>query len=396
MGKVDRAAVGRLLTHNVTNVIEREHLQARILKKERLRVKLGMDPTAPDVHLGHAILLRKLRAFQELGHTVVLIIGDATVRVGDPSGRSKVRPPLSDDEIKLNAATYFAQVRRFLDLRRVEFRSNSEWLDRLTLSELVKLLEQVTVARVLERDDFAKRMRAGMPIGLHETLYPILQAYDSVAVRADVELGGTDQTFNLLAGRDLQPRYGQAAQDILTTPLLVGLDGREKMSKSLGNYVGITEPPDAMIGKLMTIPDAVIAHYAGLAADWPEEKIKKLPARLKKENPRDVKLEVAQDIVMLYHGDTVAGKTVKAWLRMFHEKQAPTHMPTKKLKTGAWDVAGLLVAAGFAASKSEARRLVQQGGVHHNEARLSTNAKVLTLRSGDVLQAGKRKFIRIG
>lgn len=395
MPKADAEAVEHLLTHNVSDVHDRAHLRARLLGKEKLRVKLGVDPTAPGLHLGHGILLRKLAEFQALGHTVVFVIGDVTGRIGDPSGRMKARPPVDDEEIAINARTYFEQVGRFLSVKRADVRTNSEWLNSLSFKSVLELLSKFTVARVLEREDFQRRLERETPIGLHELLYPVLQAYDSVAARADLEVGGTDQTFNLLVGRDLQPYFHQPPQDILTVPLLVGLDGKEKMSKSLGNAVGVTEPPDDMLGKLMTIPDAVIPDYARLAADWPDDRVKKLPRRLQKEHPRDVKLEVAQNVVELYHGNTAAERAAAEWLRVFHKKELPSNVPKKKLKRGSWNIAELLVAAGLALSKSEARRLVAQGGVQHNEVRLSGDTQTLVLKKGDLLQVGKRKFVRV-
>lgn len=395
MRKDRLAAVGRLLTHHVVTVVDRGHLRARLLRGEKLRVKLGADPTAPDLHIGHGVVLRKLREFQDLGQTVVFIIGDGTARVGDPSGRSKTRPPLAREEIHANADTYLKQVGTFIDVRKAEVHFNSEWLDTLRFADLLNLMGAFTVARLLERGEFAKRMRAKSPIGFHELLYPVLQGYDSVAVRADMELGGTDQTFNLLAGRDVLAHLKKPPQDILTVPLLVGLDGKEKMSKSLGNAVGITESPDSMVGKLMTIPDAVIADYARLGADWPEDKVKALTQRLKRENPRDVKLDVARAIVALYHGVPAARQAAGEWLRVFHQKELPKKVPAKKLRYGTWDIAELLVAAGLSISKSEARRLVAQGGVRHHDTRVGRDTQTLSIKKGDLLQVGKRKFARV-
>ncbi len=395
VAKVSTTAVDHLLSHNVAEVIDRAHLRARLLRGEKLRVKLGIDPTAPDIHLGFAVVVRKLRAFQDLGHTAVLIVGDATARIGDPSGRSKTRPVLSEKEIVANEKTYLKQVGKILNLQAAEVRHNGEWLMRLSFPEIIGLLQRVTVARILERDDFAKRLAAGSPIGVHELLYPLLQAYDSVAVRADVELGGTDQTFNLLAGRDLQPHFQQPSQDILTTTLLVGLDGKEKMSKSLGNTVGVTESAASMIGKLMTIPDAAIADYARLAADWDDAAVQSLFKRLKQENPRDVKLDVARAVAEAYHGATAARKAAGEWLRVFHEKGLPQDIPARKLRHGAWAVPDLLVAAGLAASKAEGKRVHAQGGVRHNEVRVEPDVKTLKVAAGDLLQVGKRKFVRV-
>jgi len=387
--------VDELLAHNVVDVVERAHLQKRLLDGERLRIKLGFDPTMPDLHLGHALPLKKLRAFQDQGHTVVFILGDATARIGDPTGKSKARPPLSEADIQRNTQTYFDQVGRILDLKRAEIRRNSEWLDTLTFPDIMRLLGKFTVARVLEREDFAARVRKHAPIGLHELLYPLLQAYDSVAVRADVEVGGTDQTFNLLVGRDLQSQFHQAPQNILTVPLLVGLDGKEKMSKSLRNTIGLTESADAMVGKLMTIPDPAMPAYARLAADWTDEKLKALPRRLKKENPRDVKLEIARDIAAQYHGVSAAKRATAEWLRVFHKKELPKRILQKKLRTGSWDITELIVAAGLVPSKSEAKRVLSQGGVRQNGLRIEPSVKILTIAKGDLLQVGKRNFVRI-
>lgn len=387
--------VDELLTHNVAEVVDRANLRARLLRGEKLRVKLGIDPTAPDIHLGLAVVLRKLREFQDCGHTAVLIIGDSTARIGDPSGRSKTRPVLRHDEIIANEKTYLRQIGKVIDLTNAEVRHNNEWFYRPSFANLIDLLQKFTVARILERDDFQKRLKARSPIGLHELLYPVLQAFDSVAVKADIEIGGTDQTFNLLAGRDLQPHFQQPPQDVLTVPLLVGLDGKEKMSKSLGNYVGITESSDDMIGKLMTIPDMVISDYARLAADWPEAKVDALSKRVKKENPRDVKLIIARDVVALYHGAAKAKQAASEWLRVFHRKELPRKIPAKTLRVGSWDIADLLVAAGLVASKGEAKRVLAQGGVRQNELRVEPNVQNLTITKGDLLQVGKRNIVRI-
>lgn len=396
MPKADARAVDDLLSHNVVDVINLAHLQKRLLAGEKLRVKLGVDPTAPDIHLGFAVVLRKLRAFQDLGHTAVLIVGDATALIGDPSGRKKTRPPLFAVEIQRNARGFLAQAKQILAPKPLEVRRNSEWLSPLTFADLIRLAGKLTVQRLLERDDFQKRLKARAEIFLHEFLYPLAQAYDSVAVRADLELGGTDQLWNLLTGRDLQRKLGQEPQDVLTTPLLVGLDGKEKMSKSLQNYVGITEQPDEMVGKLLTIPDTAIPDYARLAANWEEEDIRALPARLKHENPRDVKLAVARGVVTFYHGARAADTAVKEWLRVVHGRELPREIPTKKLRHGRWGIPALLVAAGLTASKSEAKRVHAQGGLRHNEIRVDPEVETFTIRAGDLLQVGKRKFVRVG
>lgn len=395
MPRTDRRLVERLLTHQVVEVVDRAHLRQRLLAGEKLRVKLGVDPTAPDIHLGFAVVLWKLREFQDAGHTAVLIIGDATAAIGDPSGRKKTRPPLSPRAIAAHGRTYLAQVGKILNLKKVEVRHNREWLSPLRFSDLVRLASLVTVARVLEREDFAFRLKTGAEIHLHELLYPLAQAYDSVAVRADLELGGTDQLWNLLAGRELQRKLGLPPQDVLTVPLLVGLDGKEKMSKSLGNAVGITESPEDMIGKLMTVPDLVTADFARYAADWAAADLAVLPRRLRRENPRDVKLAVARSVVERYHGPDAAQRAAAEWVRVFREGQLPRRIPRRRLRAGAWDVAEILVAAGLASSRSEARRLVAQGGVQHNSQPVRRGREQLLIQKGDLLQVGKRKFLKV-
>lgn len=390
-------AITRLLTRNVVDVIVRESLEKKLGSRKKLRVKLGADPTAPDLHLGHAVLLWKLREFQELGHTVVLIIGDATGRIGDPSGRSKVRPQLSARELTRNAKTYLRQVGRVLDTKRqIEIRRNSEWFSRMSFLDLLDLATQFQVARLTEREDFRARLRAGRDLSLHELLYPLLQAFDSIAVRADVEIGGTDQLFNMLAGRDLQRKLGDPEQDVMTLPLLVGTDGKEKMSKSLGNVVGIASSPTEMFGKLMAIPDAAIADYARLAALWDTQELSVLERRLHStENPRDVKADIAGAVVSRYHGSGAARRARAEFTRVVEHRELPADIPTRAVRAGPWDIGELLVALGLAPSKSAARRLVAQGGVRHNAAVLASTATSVTITAGDLLRVGKRRIVKV-
>lgn len=378
----------------VDDVIVRGHLESRLKKGEKLRIKLGMDPTAPDLHLGHAVALRLLRRFQDLGHTVVFIIGDYTARIGDPSGKSKTRPQLDAKEIDKNANTYFKQVGKILDLKKAEVRYNSEWLGKLKFEDVIRLAAKFTTARILERDDFTKRMKAGEEISCHELLYPMMQAYDSVAIKADVEVGGTDQRFNMLAGRELQKKMGLPEQDVITVPLLVGLDGKDKMSKSLGNYIGITEPPEEMYGKVMSIPDALIGHYVLLAADGMNGLVVKKVLEAG-TNPRDIKMQLARSIVTRYHTAKDAEKAEAAFVALFQKHEQPAEMPTWKAPKGA-TLADALVAAGMAASKSEARRLVEQKGVKVDGQVASDANQALSLqKSGVVIQKGKRHFVRV-
>ncbi len=360
-----------------------------------LRVKLGIDPTAPDIHLGHAVVLRKLREFQEAGHRVVLIIGDYTARVGDPSGRTSLRPILSKEEIETNAATFQEQALRILDPdpQRLEVRRNGEWLD-MPMLELLKLVRTATVAQLLERDDFAKRWSANEPISMLELLYPLLQGYDSVAVRADVELGGTDQKFNLLLGRDVQRAYGQPEQAILTMPILVGTDGTRKMSKSLGNHIGITDPPQEMYGKLMSIPDEAIAEYQSLLLD----EAPAANAGAATLSARDAKHALARAIVAWLHSEEQAAAAQRHFERVIVEREAPEEIEEARFHAdgGELHLPGL-IAQEFGISRSEARRLIDQGGVTLGELQLGAGEHDLPVEraDGQVLKVGRRRFRRL-
>ncbi len=378
----------------------RERLEQRLHAGRPLRVKLGMDPSAPDLHLGHTVVLQKLRRFQELGHTPIFLVGDFTARIGDPSGRKKTRPALDDGEVARNAATYVEQAGRVLDVGRAEVRFNSEWMQRMSSAEIVQLCSRYTVARLLERDDFAKRYKAGEPISVHEFLYPFVQAYDSVALEADVELGGTDQTFNLLMAREIQRDYGQPAQAVITHPLLVGLDGRDKMSKSLGNTIGITEPPEAMYGKLMSVSDRLMLDYfdALSAGQWGDL----LPdrARLAGEeggDPHAFKHALARCVVERFHGAPAAGEAADHFRRTVQEREAPADLPETVLALGDGGVLGLLEIlerVGLTPSRSEARRLVGQGAVAIDGAPVADPALRLS-RGAYLIKVGKRRFAKI-
>jgi tyrosyl-tRNA synthetase len=377
-------------------VVEAE-LRAKLERSRRtaepLKVKLGLDPTAPDLHLGHTVVLQKLRDFQDLGHQVVIIIGDFTGMIGDPTGRSETRRPLSWDDIRRNAETYKAQLGKVLDMRRTQVRFNSEWLGPLTFEHVIRETAHLTVARILQREDFATRHAAGRPISLHEFLYPLAQGYDSVALGADVELGGTDQTFNLLVGRDLQRAHGQEAQVALTVPILEGLDGVQKMSKSLGNYVGITEPPADMYGKLMSVSDALMFRYFELVTRVPEDEI----ARLRSLHPMEAKKHLARTVTAMYHGEAGAAAGAAAFARVVQGREAPDNIEVIPMATPsdgepAWKV---VVWAGLAPSNSEARRLIQHGAVEVDGSRVTDpNQKVLVSGESRLLQVGKRKYKR--
>jgi tyrosyl-tRNA synthetase len=379
------------LTQNAVDVLPAGMLEEQLAGGRPLRVKLGIDPTTADIHLGHTVVLEKLREFQQAGHTVVLIIGDFTARVGDPSGRSAQRPLPSAEEIAANAATYQEQAFKVLDRERTEVRFNSEWL-RMPAEALLGLLAQTTVARLLERDDFQKRLAAGAPVAALELLYPLLQGYDSVAVEADVELGGTDQKFNLLFGRDVQSAYGQKPQSILTMPILVGIDGVQKMSKSLGNYVGVTDPPEEMFGRLMRIPDEAMPDYYRLL----------LGAEVPAGAPNEAKRGLARRIVERFHGAGAAGAAEDHFNRLFVQHEAPDEVDEVELTPYLGDDGGrvhmpLLMAGAFEISSSEARRLIRQGGVKlDGEAIPADSLDIEPDRlDGKILQVGKRRFRRL-
>jgi tyrosyl-tRNA synthetase len=375
-------------------------LREKLERGTPLRIKLGVDPTAPDLHLGHAVPLRKLRQFQDLGHTVVLIIGDYTALIGDPSGRSATRPHLSIDEIDANARTYTDQAFRILAVERTELRRNSEWLGKLDFAGVLTYASMFTVARTLERDDFANRLAARQPIALHELLYPVMQAYDSVVVEADLEMGGTDQLFNLLAGRELMEKLGSEPQVALTLPLLEGTDGVQKMSKSYGNYIGLTDAPDDMFGKVMSIPDEVMVKYYRLCTAVDVGDVDRLEAGLEAgtEHPNQVKRRLAREIVSLYHDAAAATVAEETFDRVFKRHDVPEDIPTLTIeRTDPVHLPALMRAAGLAASSGEARRLIDQGGVRVAGQVVPAGGYDMPWAAvvGQVVQAGRRRFARV-
>ncbi len=369
------------------------------LKTQRpLRVKAGFDPTAPDLHLGHTVLINKLRHLQDLGHHVIFLIGDFTGMIGDPTGKNTTRPPLTRAEVAANAGTYTEQIFRILDRDKTEIAFNSAWMDKLTSADMIKLAAMHTVARMLERDDFGKRYKANQPIAIHEFLYPLVQGYDSVALKADLELGGTDQKFNLLMGRELQKHYGQAPQCVLTMPLLEGLDGVNKMSKSLGNYIGITDAPNDMFGKLMSISDELMWRYFELLSFTPPATVR----QWKKEaaegrNPRDIKVALAQEIVTRFHSQAAADAALADFESRFKQGEIPADLPEVTVNAGAdgIPIANLLKEAGLCASTSEALRMIAQGGVKINGEKVTDKALKIGAGARIVVQVGKRKFARV-
>ncbi len=391
------------LRKGTIEIIREEDLRAKLERSARtgkpLRVKLGADPTAPDIHLGHTVVIRKLHAFQELGHTVIFLIGDFTGLIGDPSGKSATRPQLTRDEINANAETYKQQIFKLLDPERTEIRFNSEWMDKLGAAGFIRLASHVTVKQILERDDFSKRLAEEKPIALHELLYPLTQAYDSVALEADVELGGTDQKFNLLMGRNLQREYHQEPQVAVITPLLEGTDGVQKMSKSLGNYVGINEAPQEMFGKVMSISDDLMWRYYELLTDLRVEEIASLreAAATGERNPRDLKVELAKLIITDFHSADDALKAEEEFNRIFKRKETPDEIEERSASSATWKLPRLLVETQLAPSMAEARRLITQGAVKiDGERRTQVDDEIeLEGERAILIQVGKRRFLRV-
>jgi tyrosyl-tRNA synthetase len=359
-----------------------DHLRARLERGDKLRVKLGLDPTAPDLHVGHLVVLDALRLFQDHGHTVVLIVGDYTAMIGDPSGRSETRPMLTNDQVDVNARTYFDQIFLVLDRERTELHGNSEWLAEMSAADILRLLAKATLQQVLQREDFADRMKEGVAVGAHEILYPFNQAYDSVAIRADVEIGGTDQLFNLLFGREIQKAYGQEPQDVAVFPLLEGLDGSAKMGKSLNNYIGLTEPPEQIYGKTMSIPDSLIEKYLRLVSGLNQNEVTTVLA----SGPRIAKGALARQLAKRLHGEEAAERAEQAFNRQFVKRELPENIPQHSIE-GAADLVSKLVETGIASTRNEARRLIDQGGVRVNNKKADGSQM---LRSGDILYARRR------
>ena len=382
-----------LIKRGTSNITTEDELMERLGERRPLRIKLGLDPTAPDIHLGFAVPLRKLRHLQDLGHIGVLIVGDFTAKIGDPAGVSKTRPVLTDEEIKNNMAKYREDIFKILVPEKTEFRYNSEWCEPLSSTDVVRLAQKVTLARIIERDDFEKRLKEQNPISLHELLYPLFQGYDSVFIDADIELGGTDQTFNLLIGRTLQREFGMKPQICITVPILEGLDGVRKMSKSYNNYISIKAPPDDMFGKIMSIPDSLIMKYYELCTDITEKESKEVRERLcAGVNPMDIKTELAREIVAIYHSENRAVEAKREFMRVFRERRVPEKMDSYILKGKVW-IVKLLKDVGFATTGSEARRLITQGAVElEGEVIKEIDYQV---EKGGILKVGKRRFIRL-
>ncbi|PIT88306.1 MAG: tyrosine--tRNA ligase [Candidatus Magasanikbacteria bacterium CG10_big_fil_rev_8_21_14_0_10_36_32] len=389
----DAKKIEELLTRGAEEVIELESLRKKLFSGKRLRVKFGIDPTGSQLHIGHAVPLRKLKQFQDLGHQVILLIGDYTAMIGDPSGRNETRPVLSHDDVKKNMKTYIDQAAKIIDVKNLEIRRNSEWYSKPSFTQLLMdLTSKITVARILERDDFQKRMKEGSDIQMQEIMYPLLQGYDSVALEADVEIGGTDQKFNLLMGRKLQKKYNQSEQDILTVPILEGVDGEKKMGKSHGNYIALEDLPEEIFGKVMSIPDKLIIKYFELATEVSMEEIKKYEAEMQSgKNPRDYKMKLAQEMVRIYYSEKEAQKAQDYFISTFSKKETPDEMPD--IKPSVYDIVTVLVESKVCASKSEARRAIEQKGVKINDKKVESIDE--HAKPGDVVQKGSRFFVKV-
>ena len=396
----------QILKRGAVEIIPEEEFRTKLAKaikeKKPLKAKLGLDPSAPDIHIGHTVPLQKLRQFQDLGHLVQLVIGDFTGQIGDPSGKSETRKQLTPAEVKANAETYLNQLFKVLDKEKTEVHFNSTWLAPLNFAEVVNLSAKMTVARMLERDDFEKRYKANLPISIHEFFYPLMQGYDSVALHSDVELGGTDQKFNLLMGRHLQKEYGQVQQAVLMLPLIEGLDGVQKMSKSLGNYIGIDEEPNEIYGKSMSIPDQLMSKYFKLVTDLPHQEVTEMVDGLENNtiHPRDAKMKMAFTLVKMYHGELAAIEAEKHFRTVFQQRELPEDIPQIELAADGFAdgkvwIVKLLVDLGLVASNGEGRRMVQQGAVKINGEKLENADAEITLENELIIQVGKRKFAKI-
>lgn len=388
----------KIIAKGADEIIDVEDLKKKLERSKEtgkpLTVKLGLDPTAPDIHIGHAVVLRKIKQLQDLGHKAVILIGDFTGMIGDPTGKSKTRKPLTREQVLTNAKTYEEQMFKILDREKTELRFNSEWLSKLTLKDTIELTSKYTVARMLEREDFKKRFQNHSSIGIHEFFYPLLQAYDSVHLKADIEFGGTDQKFNVLMGRTLQKDYEQESQIAIFMPLLEGTDGKDKMSKSLGNYIGINEDANDIYGKVMSIPDNMIIKYYELATDLHPDEVEKIKETLEsdKVNPRDIKMQLAKEIVRLYHGEEKAAKAEENFKNIFQKGNIPEDIKTLEVTCDEVNLVNLICKANFAPSRNEARRLVKQNAVKINGEKADEDSPI---NSGDILQVGKKKFIKI-
>lgn len=397
MADTNSQKIDEILTRGVDEIIEKDHLEKELKSGRQLRVKFGIDPTSPDLHLGHSIPLRKLKQFQDLGHKVILLIGDFTATIGDPSGRTTQRPPLSEKQVKQNMKDYIVQAGKILNIKKTEIRYNNDWYKKKGSQFLMELSSRFTLARIIERDDFKQRIKDDVDVSMLELIYPLLQGYDSVELKADVEIGGRDQKFNLLMGRKVQKRYDMPEQDIVTLPLLEGLDGTKKMSKSLGNYIGLTEEPFQMFGKIMSVPDGLMWKYFDLLTEIPLEDIQKIKQDMQRLFiPQiDIKAQLAKEIVKMYHGQAQAEKAEEEFNKVFRNKELPTDMPVFQTSKNEYFILDLLCDTKLASSKNEAKRLVEAGAVDIDNKTEKDWKKPAQLKDGTIIKVGSRKFIKV-
>ena len=380
----------------VAEIIESKSFEEKLKSGKKLRIKYGVDPTRPDIHLGHAVALQRLKLLQDQGNDIIFLIGDYTAKIGDPSGRNTTRPVLDDAEISANAKTYLEQAGKILDTKKTEVRYNAEWFSKMSPGDLVKIASRFTVPQIIERDDFEKRLKGSGDLGMHELMYPLMQAYDSVELQADVEVGGTDQKFNMLAGRALQKKMGQAPQDIIEVELLVGTDGKIKMSKSADNYISITEAPNQMFGKILSIPDDVIIKYFELATKVSDKEIAEIKKELEAgKNPKEIKIKLAKEVVAMYYNSKEADGAAAEFDKVFSKKELPTDIPEVKVEAGNYNILLLLTLIGAVSSNSEARRLVEQGGVKIDEAKVTDPKAEIGVIKSMIIQVGKTRYYRI-
>lgn len=388
--------ISQILDKGIADVIVRKELEAKLQSGKKLRVKLGIDPTGADLHLGHMVPIRKLKQFQDAGHQIVLIFGNFTGQIGDPTGKAEARPLKTQLELEENAKHYLQQAGKILDTEKIEIRWNAEWLGKLTFSDVTRLASVFTVQQMMERDMFQDRLKAKAPIYVHEFMYPLMQGYDSFAIQADVELGGTDQTFNMLAGREIQRSYGQAPQCVISVPILEGTDGVKKMGKTTGNYIGINENPNDMYGKTMSIPDNLIVRYFELTTNLTVEEINTINSQLLSgENPRNLKMRLAREIVTIYHSAAAAQEAEQHFITIFTKKELPDNIPEIKLSGANMNIADIMIELNACTSKGEARRLIQGGGVKYNGTKIEDFMFTLIIEGDSILQVGKRGFYKL-
>lgn len=396
--KTDAATINSILTRGVVDCIKRESLQKKLLDKRPLNIKFGIDPSGPDIHLGHAVPLRKLKQFQDAGHNVIIIIGDWTARIGDPTERNEMRPQLTPAQVKANAQKYLKQIFLILNKKKTKVVWQSKWFNKFNLQDVFNLLGKFTVSQLLTRDDFRERQKQNTEIGYHEPIYSLLQGYDSAMINADVEIGATEQLFNMMRGRDVQRIFNQPEQDILTNEILIGLDGTRKMGKSLNNYIALLDAPDDMYGKVMSIPDSLIMHYFELATDVSDKEVIAIRSHLEAhtENPRNIKMRLAREIVTLYHGAGKAATAEGRFVSQFQKKEAPTNVPEVKLKPWPSNAVDLLIATKLASSKTEARRIIEDGGMKVDGAVIKNPSAIVSAKpNGIMVSRGKRQFARV-